>query len=348
MLSVTLIPILFGNQTPLEVSAPAGLIYFVVADSSSPLQVDDLAKLKESWRSKNYVKLGSGNYGVFRNGCYYLISKDVPLLKEARDRFELASKIITLSKDGRTKICQSSIKGAEFTDNEFATLGRQIDRWTGLRFSREELMSQGSFKFVFNSGSTLSSGGESYTVYPKYQYPSEEVYEFVRSNVVKSGMLTELSEARRKESFERNKNSSLIGVEAPDGKVTVRVFNASSEKPDISGGQKQAIEELEKISKDEIRRYREMIGANSAQIRKFQEYMFPDFESNSLLETDDARTRQDIFRQMAALGYSSKDAESRIGGLKNSGKDIFITMQTRIKSFGFDVSKFSITVRIWP
>lgn len=347
MISLVL-PILVAYQGVGNSSAPAGLICFAVSNSSSTLPVKDVLELKTHWKSKAYVKLLSGNYGVFRNGCYFIVSKDIPLLKGLRDRFELASKIIELAKDGRSKICQVSIKGQELSGSEIDTLIKLVDQWSGMQYSPQELLDQGPMKFVFNSVTTYSSGGESFSVYPRYSYPTEEFKEFVRANVVMPGVLTELSAQKRQESLTKNMDNPITGNEITDGAVSIRVFNALTEKPDTSSCQKEILEQVDRIYQDEFREYQEKISKSTTPIRKLEEYLFKDFDSTNVSETDESKNRSDLMRQLRGSGYSSQDAESRLKNLKPTGKNIVVSMQTRIKSFGFDVSKFSITVRIWP
>ena len=134
ILGITLFPLLFASQGGPINSGPSGVICFAVANSSSPLPISDVPKIKLLWKSKTYTKLESGNYGVFKNGCYYIISKDVPLLKGLRDRFDLTSRIIELAKDGRSKICQTSIKGQEFSETQINTLNRLVEHWSGMRY----------------------------------------------------------------------------------------------------------------------------------------------------------------------------------------------------------------------
>jgi hypothetical protein len=120
------------------------------------------------------------------------------------------------------------------------------------------------------------------------------------------------------------------------------------EKSNTSGVQRDALELLEQISAEELRRYREKISESSAPLRKLQPYMFGGFEDQNLQETSDATLKADVIRQMQDKGYSSQDAESKVSVLKYSSKDMVISLQTRIKSFGFEASQVAVTIRIWP
>lgn len=308
----------------------------------------DLELLDQIWKSKEPVQFQSGAYGCFKNNVYYYISKDVPLLKGLRDRFNLAKKVLTLGSDGRSKIAQCHVSGNEFSDDDRSTLASLVDRWYGMSFSTQELADVPRYMFMFSSAITYAEGGESYSLQPSFQYPSPEVMQFVRENQLQPGLLAEKSKEQHAANVENHKYGRLLSSEAKDGSLAIRFYRVNSERPDFSGAQSILIEIINKIYEDEVRRDRIEIARLSSAIRKTESYIFKDFDSETISETELESSRKYLTGMLQQKGYDGPGAEARIAKLKMQGRDLMIFMRTSLAFYGQEATPYSAVLRIWP
>lgn len=338
----------FGRSDSIQDRAPNDPICFAMPSGATALPSTDVAKLKLDWKSKEPIKFESGNYGIYSNGCYLLISKDLPLLKGLRDRFQLTKKILQLAADGRSKLAETQISGNELTTEDCETLSGYIDRWTGLKFSAEEISRQKPLLMTFSNTMTFSSGGESITTYPSYQFPSFEAQHYAENNALKPGLLVEPSAERHKDNVTRHQYGFVIGTEVPEGGMTVRLHNSMVQRQDLGGIQKNLIDTIDRIYQNDLRAYRAEIVKLSAPIRQLQPYLFADFDLPNSSDQSGSEAKSDLISQLQMHGYTRSEAESKAVKMSMVGRDFQIVFQTRLHVFGHDPNRYAVSIGIWP
>lgn len=329
---------------------PSAPIVFSQPDSKAKIPVNDVETLKRSWRSKDIVNLPSGNFGVYKNGAYYVISKDTPILKDLSDKFLLAKRILELSSDGRAQSGRFQAKGSEFSSQNLATLAKLIERWTAFQLPSASLENADPLLFSVRQILTFKGQGRSISLSPKLTFPDQgSMNDYLNKRKLKAGTISEVNF----ESSAENRLRDILplgGTEATAGGICTRVFCSYDTTADFMTMNTIMVELVSKLYNQTFTAYRKEINQLSQRLREIDQWSFQGFDQTGLSEKDESWTKSAILGELQKGGSTSQEAESQAASIKFSGRDINISLQTKLIPWGKKEPPRGLvaTVNIWP
>ena len=332
-----------GNDMP-----PLAPICFSLSDPKAKLPVDDVVILKKNWKSKVFQTLPSGNYGQFKNGSYYIVTKETPLLKQLDDRFHFAMKVLKLGGSGSSPRNLFPLQGIDFDEKELGILSRLINRWAGSTIPSGQLSQAKKLLFDTRSIVRFSNQGETVSIPPKIQFESYEAQQDYSVGMKqKAGLLVE-PDFETSNNHRYGQDGPIIGTESPEGAICTKIQNAYGTDEDFVGINTTFLELLGRIYQSKFSAYRlEMLKA-SMPFQKSQSYLFPNMDQTTLSEDEQQKMQRSLVIELQNHGYSPQEAEGRVNSMKFAGRQITVDFITGIKLFGTNNINGPCSVRIWP
>lgn len=335
-----------GSQS--NANAPLAPICFSLSDPKAKLPVEDVVNLKKNWKSKDFQILPSGNFGQYKNGSYYIITKESALLKQLDDRFSLAMKVLKLGGGGNLPRNLFPLQGIDFNEKELDVLSRLIQRWAGSNIPAGQLSQAKRLLFDLRSVIRFANQGETISISPTIQFQSYEAQqEFASGMKQKAGLLVE-PDFETSNNHRYGKDGPIIGTESTEGSIYTKIQNAYGTDEDFPAINATLVELLGRIYQSKFSAYRLEILKASMPFQKSQSYLFPNMDQITLTEDEQQKTQRSVVMELQKHGYTSQEAESRGTAMKYSGRDITIDFITGIKLFGTNNINGPCSVRIWP
>ncbi len=332
-----------GNENP-----PMAPICFSLSDAKAKLPVDDVVNLKKNWKSKDFQILPSGHFGQYKNGSYFVVSKETPLLKQLDDRFNLAIKVLRHGGASSSPKNLFPMQGTDFNDKELGILSRLIERWAGSTIPVSNLSL--SIRLLFDTRSVVrfTNQGETISIPPSIHFQSFEAQQdYSKGMNQKAGVLVE-PDFETSNNHRYGKDGPIIGTESTEGSICTKIQNAYGTSEDFVGINATLLEILGRIYQSKVSKYRLEIFKASMPIQKAQSYLFPNMDQTTLTEDEQQRTQRSLILELQNHGYSAQEAESRSTSMKFAGRDVTIDLITGIKLFGTNNINGPCSVRIWP